>query len=468
MNSLIAKIISTERLVKPSQVLGEIPSPKKAYKTAFDMALPATVESVLVGVIGIVDTIMVASLGDYAIAAVGITNQPRLILMALFISLNIGVTAIVARRRGENDAEGARRCLRQAILICIILSLFISGLGIYFSRSILLFAGAQPDTIDSADIYFKILSFGILFQSLNLVINAAQRGAGNTKIAMRTNIVANLVNVVFNYLLIGGNFGFPRLEVAGAAIATVIGFIVALVLAIRSVLVPDGFLYFSFKQKGWYDADALKSIYKVGGSAALEQLFMRVGMFTFVKVVAGLGTVAFATHQIGMNTISLSYTFGDGLGVAAAALVGQNMGRKRPDLSIVYGKVCQRMATVTSVGLSLFFVTLRYPLVSLYSDSPEVINAAANILLFIAVITFSQTAQVVYTGCLRGAGDTKFIAITSMFSIAILRPTIAYVLCYHTPLGVYGAWIGLGTDQFLRMFFAQWRFSSGKWTKIKI
>lgn len=468
MNELIKNIISTEKLLKPSQVLGEIPSPRKAYKTALDMAWPATVESVLVGVIGVVDTIMVSSLGDYAIAAVGITNQPRLIFMALFLSLNIGVTAIVARRRGEEDAEGANRCLRQAIVICLALSSILAAVGIILSRPILLFAGAQSDTIDPATAYFKILMFGMLFQTLNLTINAAQRGAGNTKIAMRTNIVANVVNVIFNYLLIGGNMGFPKLGVAGAAIATVIGFIVALAMAIRSILAPEGFLYFSFKQKGWYDKYALRAIYSVGGSAALEQLFMRIGMFTFVKVVAGLGTTAFATHQIGMNIISLSYNFGDGLGVAASALVGQNMGRKRPDLSIVYGKVCQRMATITSIGLSFFFVFLRYPLVSLYSKSPEVISAASNILLFIAVITFSQTAQVVYSGCLRGAGDTKFIAITSMFTITFIRPAIAYALCYNTPLGVYGAWVGLGIDQFIRMYLAQWRFSSGRWTKIKI
>jgi Na+-driven multidrug efflux pump len=154
--------------------------------------------------------------------------------------------------------------------------------------------------------------------------------------------------------------------------------------------------------------------------------------------------------------------------IAASALVGQNMGRKRPDISILYGKICQRIATAMSIILSCMFVFLRVPLVSLFSETPEVVNTASNIMLFIAVITFGQTSQVVYSGCLRGAGDMKFIAITSLISIGILRPSVSYILCYLTPLGVYGAWVGLGIDQFVRMLTAAWRFSSGKWTKIKI
>ena len=145
-----------------------------------------------------------------AIAAVGITNQPKFILLAVIFSLNVGVTAVVARRKGQQDTVGANRCLRQAVIISLALSILMSLLGAVFARPILLFAGAGPDTIEDAVIYFQILMISIVFMSLSLTINAAQRGAGNTKISMRTNLAANIVNIILNYLLINGIWVFPK------------------------------------------------------------------------------------------------------------------------------------------------------------------------------------------------------------------------------------------------------------------
>ncbi len=174
---------------------------------------------------------------------------------------------------------------------------------------------------------------GLIFNSLSMTINAAQRGAGNTRISMRTNLTANLVNVVFNYLLIGGNLGFPRLGVAGAAVATVLGSAVSLGMAIASLLHRDRFLTVLEKEPWRFDGTVLKSLANISSSAFVEQVFMRIGFFIYAKIVASLGTTDFATHQICMNIMSLSFTFGDGLSVASAALVGQSLGAKRPDMA---------------------------------------------------------------------------------------------------------------------------------------
>lgn len=466
--SFIKRFFTPRYMIKSEKIVDDLPSTREIYSTAYHMAWPSTIEAVLVGLVGLVDTVMVGSLGSSAIAAVGITNQPRMIVLAIIMSLNVGVTAVVARRTGEKDQRSAVRCLKQCMLISAALSLLFGAIAFLYARPLLRFAGAGLDIIDDATIYFRILMVGLIFNTLSLTMNAAQRGAGNTRIAMRTNVAANLVNVVFNYLLINGHFGFPRLEVAGAAVATVLGSAVSFLMALRSLLYPDHFLSLRHKSSWMFDMRTIKSITNISSSALVEQVFMRIGFFTYAKIVAGLGTDAFATHQICMNILSLSFTFGDGLSMACSALVGQNLGAKRPDLSIIYGKVGQRIALVISSILSLIFFTLAKPLMMLFTTDPAIVQAGIPLLHLTAIISYAQISQVVLSGCLRGAGDTRYVAFVSMISIMLVRPTLSYILCYPLGMGLIGAWVGVLIDQFMRLSATLPRFSSGKWVNIRI
>lgn len=465
---LIKRMLAVENMLKPEQRLGEIAPSKEYYQTFFRLAWPSALETVLVSLIGSLDTIMVGGLGHAAIAAIGITNQPKFILLAMIFSLNVGVTAIVARRKGQQDQKGANGCLKQGILICFIISTIMALLGYIFARPILEFAGAESDSIDYAVSYFQILMPSIVFLSLSLTINAAQRGVGNTKIAMRTNLVANIVNVIFNYFLINGVWFFPRLEVRGAALATLIGNIVGCLMSLRSILGQSHFLHLDFKSGWGFDKKTLSSIANISGSAMVEQVFMRIGFFSYAKIVADLGTVAFATHQICMQIINISFAFGDGLGIAASSLVGQRLGAKRTDEAIIYGKTGQRIAFFISTFLFLLFLFGGRGLVWCFSREEEILNLGAIIMIIVACTTHVQTSQVVFSGCLRGSGDTKFVAFTSLLSIGIIRPLLSYVLCFPVGMGLIGAWIGLLVDQGMRFCFSLYRFNSAKWTKIEV
>lgn len=447
-------------MVKPELICGPIPSTKEIYSTAFRIAWPSTLEAVLVGLVGVIDTIMVSSLGAGAIAAVGLTNQPKMIVLAIIMSLNVSVTAIVARRKGAMQRMDANQCLRFSILISAVISLLFGFAGFSFARPMMRFAGAGDDILDMATTYFRIIMLGTIFNGLSMTINAAQRGAGNTKISMVTNLAANFVNMVFNYLLIGGNLGFPRMGIAGAALATVIGSVVSLVIAVASLLYHDGFLTLRMRCSWMMDTFSLKSMFSITSSALVEQVFMRVGFFTYAKIIAGLGTDAFATHQIAMNAMSMSFTFGDGLQVACASLVGQELGAKRPDLSIIYGKVGNRLAMCISSVLCIVFVTCAVPIMRLFTQEAHIIEAGVPLLYITAVVTFAQTSQVVFSGCLRGAGDTKFVAMVSFISIMFVRPILSYLLCYPLGMGLLGAWIGIIFDQYMRLSFTLYRFKS--------
>ena len=468
MSNFIKSFFDTEKLIKPGTQLGELPITKKAYKTMFDIAWPSVMESVLVSLITAVDTIMVGTLGSSAIAAVGITGQPKMIVLALVMSLNIGVTAVVARRRGENNNEGANSCLKQAIMLCLMISFIMAVFGFAFARPLLSFAGAKEDIIDRSTQYFRIIMIGNVFQSLSTTINAAQRGCGNTKIAMKSNLSANIVNIIFNFLLINGIGFFPKLGTTGAAIATVLGNFTAFILALKSISKRDQFLSIFHKSKWKFENKTLKSILAVSSSAVVEQVFMRIGFFTNTKLVAELGTTSLATYQICMNILSISFCFGDGFGVASSSLVGQSLGEKRPDKAYLYGKIGRRLALSVGLCLSVIFVIFRNQLIALFTTENDIIAVGAIIMLITAIITPIQTTGVVTSGCLRGAGDVKYVACCSLVSITILRPFSTWLFCYPLHMGVIGAWIGVGIDQLSRLILSSIRFEKGGWTKIKL
>ena len=461
MFRILKRFFDPEALVHPALAKGPLPCMQEAYRNCLSLAWPSALESVLIALVSSVDTMMVGGLGAAAISAVGITSQPRFLLMTPIIALNTGVTAIVARRKGEGNIEGACRSLKQALMV--------AG-ALFFARDLLTLAGAQADFINLGVEYYRIVMCGQFFACLGMTINAAQRGFGNTKVSMRSNVAANLVNLVFNYFLINGHWIFPRLATRGAAIATAMGSVVAFLMALASVLHPPtpGVLTLRSGAPWRFDRRTAGSIFKVASSTFVEQIFMRFGFFTYASLVARLGTVEFATHQICMNIINVSFGFSDGFGIASTSLVGQQLGAKRPDLAMLYGKIGQRCAMCIGVLLAVFFTLFRRELILLFNDDPAIVTLGAQIMLIVAATCLVQTSQVVVSGCLRGAGDSKYVALTSFISIALIRPALSWLLCYPVGWGLIGAWIGLFGDQFMRLILNFIRFRGGKWSTIEL
>lgn len=465
-------LFSQKAMLGNIPVQGEIPPMKRMLSHTFEIAWPAIVEQFLVSLVSFIDTIMVSGLGAYAIAAIGLCGQPKFIMLVPFFSLNVALSAVVARRIGQQDRDGANRTLQFALKFAVVAVAIITFLGIFFADPLLHLAGSQSDTHDYAVAYYKIIIGGMAFNVFSLVINAAQRGAGNTKIAMRTNLTSNAVNLVLNYLLIEGHFGFPALGVRGDAIATVLGTVVAFFMSLASILKPEGLLYLFYHKEGKkvekIDKFTLQSMWKVGSASLVEQACLRVGFMVYAIIVAKLGTVAFAAHQIGMNVISLSFSLGNGLSIAAVALVGHSLGESRPDLARMYGRICQRFGLICSITLALFFTTLGRDIYKCFSSDETILNYGTTIMRIIAVIVILQIAQVIFSGCLRGAGDTRAVAVVSFISVTVIRPLSGWLFVYPLGLGLTGAWLGLLLDQSMRFLLTLLRFKSGKWLSIKL
>lgn len=462
-------IFTATHLLGKIEPQGDIPPMKAVLARAMHVAWPAMVESFMVSVVGMVDTIMVGALGSAAIAAVGLTSQPKFLALAVFMSLNVAVSAVIARRVGERDRLDANRILCFAVALTVLLTVLITMVFAGFARPIVFMMGGEQHTLELATEYFLVIILGLGFTTISLVINAAQRGAGNTKIAMRTNLVSNSINVVFNYLLIEGNLGFPALGVRGAALATVLGSVFACGMSIASVSKQGGLLYLWDIENIAVSKKSLVALWGIGSSSLFEQLFQRFGFLLYIMTVASLGTAAMAAHQIGMNICMLSFSLGEGLSYAAVALVGRSMGEKRIDLAKLYGETCQRVGLVCSALISVVFLLGGVRLFALFCrNDPEVMVYAWPISLMLCLVTFIQIAAVVYAGCLRGAGDSVYIAIVSLICMAILRPLGSWILCYPLGLGLIGAWVGFLLDVLIRWVLTCWRFQGGKWTSIRV
>lgn len=466
--NVINKLFGVENLIPKKYHSQSLPSTKEVYKKTLKIAWPSAMEAILISLIGAVDMMMVGGLGTNAIAAVGITTQPKFLIMAFVLALNTGTTVIVSRRKGEANQEGARRSLRNALVLSVVISLISTIVGLLFSRQILMFAGANQDYINEAMSYFNIVLIGNFFYLISLTITAAQRGVGNTKISLITNVSANVVNIIFNYLLINGIWIFPRWGVAGAAVATAMGNVVSLILAIYNLSNKDNFLHLNFKQDWTLDSNTLVSIWKISSSSLIEQVFIRIGFMMYAKAVAGLGTLQFATHYIVMQVMSITFSAGDGLSIATSSLVGQSLGAKRPDLAYLHGKASQRIGMVISFTLAILIIFNRSLIISLFSSDSEIIDLGARILIILSFIIQFQIAQVITVGSLRGAGDVRFVAMLSLLSVTIIRPVLTYVLAYTFGFGLYGAWFSVVFDQMIRFFVGRYRFKQAEWVKIEV
>ena len=453
-----------ETNTKVSKKLPEGVASKDLYLDIVRIAWPSLVELMLTQLASMVDMMMVGRLGAWALSAVGLTTQPKFLLMTMFMALNVGATAMVARYRGAGEQEKANKILRQALMMTLILALLSSILGFIFARPMVVFMGAEDEmSLNGAVSYLKIQMIGFTFMALTSTITASLRGVGDSRTAMIYNMTANVVNVFFNYCMIYGHLGFPAMGVAGASWATIIGQFVAFVYAFFYVKSGRRYLHLRFRDGFKPDFGELGKIVRIGIPSMIEQLVMRAGMIIYTKTVTSLGTVAFATHQVCMNIQALSFMTGQAFAVSATSLMGQSLGKKRPDMAEAYTSRTRRIGFYVAILIGVLFFFGGGMIVSLYNDETDIINAGAQILKIMAFIQPLQTSQFILAGGLRGAGDTRATAVITFITVLLVRPGVALLLINVFDMGLIGAWIAMACDQILRTTLVFFRYRSGKW-----
>ncbi|MDO5725426.1 MAG: MATE family efflux transporter [Tissierellia bacterium] len=439
------------------------------------LTIPVLLELVISSLFGMIDMIMIGNsdipaITTPSIAAIGITNHMMFIGIALAQALNTGGTAMIARYFGARRYERIEPVVKHIVIITmLVIAIPLVVLGLLFPVQIMTFIGAKADAIAIGESYFKIVILGFLFQAFNLSIFAAMRGVGDTKTPMKVNIFINFLNVIGNYVLIFGKFGFPKLGVLGAGISTsTVQVIGTVILGILILTKKYDKITINLKEKFKFKSDIIKNLLAIGGPAALEQIAFRVGVLMFVRIVSSLGTEVYATHQININIMQFTFAPGQAFGVVAATLVGRSLGENSTEKADQYIKTSRMIATLTGLFICFCMFNWGKNLVALYTDDPAIINSSINIQKLVALIQPFQAAQLTVAGGIRGAGDTKWTLVITFFSVVVIRIATANLLVFHYNLGLIGAWMAMFIDQFTRWLGVRIRYMTGKWKYVKL
>ncbi len=446
---------------------------EQIYRDIILIAWPSQVELVLTQLTSIADQIMVGRLpgqeGITALAAVGLAAQPKFLLMTMIQALNVGATAMIARFRGQQNRERSNLVFKHAMILNLVMSFLFMAVGLAFSGQLIRFmggSGISEETLGFGIDYLRIQMYGFIPLCLAITVTAALRGIGDTRTPMIYNTIANVVNLIFNYIMIYGHFGVPKMGVAGASLATVIGQTVAFGIAMWVSFGRKHYVYLDLKEKFVFDKDLMGRVVSIGIPSMLEQLFMRAGIIIYTRQVTGLGDLIYATHQVCMSIQSMSFMMGQAFANAATTLMGQSIGKRRYDMSAVYMRLTRNLGIAASFVLMLLMVCFNEQIIGLFKDSAEVIALGAPILILLAASQPFQADQFIVSGGLRGAGDTRYTAVVTAVTVLGVRSVVCIALISVFHLGLWGAWIALVADQCMRTVLMGARYHSGKWKQI--
>lgn len=437
-------------------------------KKILKLAWPVIIEQSLATITHIVDMMMVGRLGAVAVTAIGLTVQPLLFAQAIGAALSVGTTALVARFIGSGNNKDAGRVLQQSLLSSMVLALIGGIIFFYFAKDIIGLMGAEKQVIEAGTYYLQLVIPGFIFMFISFIITAALRGASDTQTPMKINMFINILNVIGNYILIFGHLGAPALGLRGAAISTSIARFLGAVILIYIIFTEKSVITIVRKNFFKFEPVLLKRIMKIGVPTALEQLVMRVAQIFYVRVVAGLGTLAFAAHQISISAESMSYMPGFGMAVAATTLVGQNLGADQPEKAEESSYEAWKIGSLIMGFMALLFLLIPELLIKLYTDNPEIIRLGARNLRIIAFAQLPMGTQFIFAASLRGAGDTRWVFYSTAISSWIGRFAMAYIFINVFHWGLVGAWLAMAIDWLMRGSMVLYRFWQGKWKKIKI
>lgn len=453
-------------------------------KVTIKLALPSIMEMFLQTLLGIADTAMVGVLGGYAIAAISITDNPIMLMIAVFAALSVGTTALVARFIGAKNYKDAENTILQSLFLSGIMGFVFTSFGLLLSKNIVSLMGAEADVFPYALKYMRIVLLGLPGLIITFIMSGALRGSGDTRTPMIVNGISNILNIIGNFLLIFESrtisLALPFLEenvqffmpgaglgVTGAAIATTGGRYLATFLILRILFNSKGKYNLDFEDFK-IDKDIIRRIFKIGLPAAGEQLLFRSAQLAFFRIVASLGTVMIAAHKITITAESISFMPGWGFALAATTLVGQYLGAEDKDNAKRGGYTAGYMAVITMSVLGVLFFFFPAFFIRIFTDDPEISHYAVICLRIVAVAQPFLAIAMVFAGALRGAGDTKTVLITTGLTSWIIRVGLGYFLAITLGYGLVGAWVAMILDFGIRGIAFVIIFKKGNWQNIQV
>jgi MATE family multidrug resistance protein len=413
----------------------------KEFPKNLKIAVPIMVGQVAHLLVALADNIMVGELGAAPLAAVSLGNALIFIALSIGIGFSFSITPLVAEADAKDDSEKVKSVFHLGFLLCLVLGILLTLL-MFLCEPILYMLDQPKEVVELAIPYMRWVALSLIPLMMFQAIKQFVDGLSKTMYSMIASIVANVINVLLNYLFIYGKFGFPRLEVEGAAIGTFISRIVMVMIVLLLLLSRKQFKKYFIVLKS-YSLDIITKLINLGFPTAL-QMFFEVGLFTAAIILSGrLGTNSQAANQIALNLSALTFMVGVGLGVTATIRIGNQKGLNQISELRRIAKSLFLLTFVIELAFAFCFLIFRHQLPQIYIDDINVIELAANILLIAAFFQLSDGFQVVMLGVLRGMQDVWVPSLICFVAYGLIGLPISYFLSQYLSYGLTGIWIGL-------------------------
>src|SRR5437763_4257323 len=431
------------------------------------LAIPMVLEMALEGVFAVTGVFFVGRLGPDAVAAVGLTESMLTLVYALAMGLGIGTTAVVARRIGEKDREGAANAAVQSVFLGIGGAVLLGGLGVALAPHLLALMGASPAVLQIGSGYTRVMLGGEATIVVLFVVNAVFRGAGDAAIAMRVLWVANAINIVLGPCFIFGLGPFPELGVTGAAVATTIGRASGALYAI-SRLLRSGSRVAVGRRHLRVDVPVMRTVARLSGSGAFQSIVGMASWIGLVRIVATFGSQALAGYTIGIRIIVFALLPSWGMSNAAATMVGQALGAGNPDRAerSVWRACLYTLAFLSAIGLG--FVVFARPIVSAFTADAHVLAYGTQCLRIVAAGFAFYAYGMVLSQSFNGAGDTATPTMLNLIVFWLWELPLAWALAVALGMGPRGAFVAVAVSFSTLAVAAGAIFRRGKWKRVVV
>lgn len=439
---------------------------KRFYKNILTIALPIAVQNLISNSLNMVDTMMIGKLGVTEIAAVGIANQYFFFFALILFGINSGAGIFVAQFWGQKDIKNIRRMLGLCLITGASVAMIFTIGGFCFPEQILRLFLKNSHVIKLGSNYLRIVCLSYILTTISFAYAFACRSIGKAKVPMYVSIIALLSNTFLNYVLIFGNFGFSKMGVEGAAVATLVARIIELILILGAVYKEKGVLAARLHQLTDLSMSFIKRYFKTSTPVILNEGFWALGMVMYSLAYAKIGKDELAAAQIANTIQGIFLVVSMGLANATAIMIGNKIGESEEALGITYAKKFSVIAPLVGLlmGVGLF---LAAPLIlSFFSLGAKAYNDTRGILIvmsiYMAIKVFNTTMII---GILRSGGDTKFALFLEIGSVWLVGVPLAFLGALVWKLPIYYVVAIVCLEEILKVFIGVPRIISKKWMK---
>lgn len=432
------------------------------------MAMPAIIEMALNTMLGVADTIMISRfIGDSALAAAGFANSIMFTLIFVFTSFNTGATALVSRSYGEGNFDKLNRIGSQTVLLNGMIGLVIMTVSLIFSKEIFMIFDTSQEVSMMIDSYFSIIAYGMMAMFLSFSFASILRGAGDTMTPMVVTGIANVLNIIGNYVLIKGVWIFPEMGIAGAALSTTLSRLFAVAAYIIICFKHHDRIRLKLKLMRIQN-EILKPLVRISLPGAFEQAMMQTSFLAVGVFISKLDTASEAAFRILINIESISFMPAVGISIAAATLVGKSLGEQDKVRAYEVGTVSYGLAIAWGAIAGTLFLIAREPILHIFTTDAGVIESSMLTMLLIGVNQPLLNFMIGISGALRGAGDTKTVMVITILRLWLIFVPLSYAAIIPLGFGVAGLWVAEILSFIIFNTVIMRRFRGRKWTEIPV